>query len=216
MVEPEIENEESQNPHREWLTQHHDQLLQQYESQEISRVEYLKRLVDDDEEKEHRADHDGLLPDFFNRSGFTTALNLELAEIRRMHLPGVILILDVDRLKETNDTMGHLAGDFLLIVYSQIMEVCTRESDHKGRWGGDEFGIFLPASDVKNGAIIAERIRAMIEETLPIIFTDLPWQQSISIGLTEVKDDDTPETLIHRADEAMYEAKQVRNKVVVK
>ncbi len=210
----ESQNPEQENPRREWFVRYHNELLQRYETGEISRVEYLERLADGDEEKEQRADHDPLTG-FFNRNGLDRTLNIELAEIKRLNLPGVMLVLDVDHLKDTNDTMGHLAGDILLIIYSQIMEVCTRKSDPKARWGGDEFGIFLPATDSEHAAIIAERIRATVEEVMPQVFLDLPWQQTISIGLTQVRDDDTPDTLINRADQGLYQAKEKRNKVVI-
>lgn len=202
-----------ENHRREQFVQYHDKLLQIYESGEISRGEYLEKLADLDEEKEQRADHDPLTG-FLNRSGLNSALDIELDEIKRLNLPGVMLVLDVDHLKETNDSMGHFAGDILLIIYSQIMEVCTRKSDHKARWGGDEFGIFLTNTDTENATSVAERIRAMVEEVMSLVFLGLPWQQTVSIGLTQFKSDDTPETLINRADQALYEAKKERNKVV--
>jgi diguanylate cyclase (GGDEF)-like protein len=127
---------------------------------------------------------------------------------RRGETSGV-LVIDADHFKMINDSEGHLAGDKVLRRLVTVMEEQTRSVDMVARFGGEEFIIVL--STLPNQAVAerrAEKVRAAIEAD-----GDLPL--TVSIGVTTIQDQDTSETVLNRADVAMYHAKSLgRNKVV--
>ena len=162
------------------------------------------------------ADHDGLIASFLNNNGLTNSLTGQLSLIKRIKYPACLLALDIDYLKKFNDKLGHVEGDKLIKIYAQVMERHIRISDLKGRVGGDEFVVFLIGADLAGASVVAERIRTDIIQTVKKAFPEINWDQTISIGITQVKEDDDAKTLRERADQALYEAKKDRNKVAVK
>jgi diguanylate cyclase (GGDEF)-like protein len=130
-----------------------------------------------------------------------------------------LLMLDIDLFKKVNDTFGHEAGDEVLRVLAQIGAGICRPMDVFARWGGEEFAMALPGTNVESARIIAEKLRAKIEtqdfahtwhENRSIPFT-------VSIGVTErAPGEQEVETIMKRADEALYKAKGAgRNRVEV-
>ncbi|MDW7971852.1 MAG: diguanylate cyclase [Thermodesulfovibrio sp.] len=117
--------------------------------------------------------------------------------------PFSILMIDIDNFKSINDQYGHNMGDLVLKKVSNIFIKNVRASDIVSRWGGEEFLILLPNTQLDGALTIAERIRSQVEainiETLPKI--------TVSIGVTSYKISETIEKLISRADKALYEAK---------
>lgn len=162
------------------------------------------------------ADHDGLIANFLNNNGLTNSLTGQLSLIKRIKYPACLLALDIDYLKKFNDKLGHVAGDKLIKIYAQVMEQHIRISDLKGRVGGDEFVVFLIGADLAGAKLVAERIRADIIKTVKEAFPNIDWDQTISIGITQVLESDGAKSLRERADQALYEAKKDRNKVSVK
>ena len=158
------------------------------------------------EENEHQALHDPLtgLP---NRSLFHDRIEQAiLAALRDGDSVG-ILIMDVDRFKEVNDTLGHHSGDGLLDELGERLRSVLRESDTVARLGGDEFGIVLPkVGGPAEVAEVAERIRDVLKE--PFVMQGLPLAVEASIGgaLVPAHAEDA-ETIVQRADVAMYLAK---------
>lgn len=186
-------------------------------SGELSRKDFIAQSKAEHQDLENRADHDGLLETFLTIRAFTEAISTDTATGRSVSLSGSMLALDVDKLKRVNDEMGHFAGDILLIVYSQVIEACTGINDKRGRLTkGDELGVFLLGADRKTAELVAERIRTNIKETMSQVFIDLPWEQTVSIGITQAHKGEPPASLLNRADQTLYEAKQERNKVVIK
>ena len=123
-------------------------------------------------------------------------------------------MLDIDHFKNINDTYGHLAGDQVLIAVAQEITRCLRPSDMPVRYGGEEFTVFLPNTTVDNAKIIAERLRAGVEKIRIALSTGKVINVTISVGFTERKDGDSVETIIKRADDALYHAKESgRNRV---
>jgi len=121
-----------------------------------------------------------------------------------------VLILDIDNFKNINDTFGHQKGDNILVTISNILKNTSRTTDCCARWGGEEFIILLPNSDV-NGAIIkAENLRSTIENTI-----SNPAKVTCSFGVSDAyKEDDTIDNIIMRADQALYQAKYMgKNRV---
>jgi diguanylate cyclase (GGDEF)-like protein len=159
-----------------------------------------------EEEKKILAYYDALtaLP---NRNLFTEILEHEIHQVKRYKNSFALLYIDLDRFKFINDTLGHDAGDELLIQVSKRLKRCTRESDTLARFGGDEFLLILsgPNSE-KNAKIVAEKI--IISISKPFILDGHEMHISASVGITFCpKNGHDSSILLKRADIAMYEAK---------
>ncbi len=161
---------------------------------------------------EHRALHDQLtgLP---NRLLFQDRVAQTLRQARRGRSRLAVLLMDLDRFKEVNDTLGHHHGDLLLQQVGPRLLAELREGDTVARLGGDEFAIVLPSStSPTDAAIVAERLRVALERPFPI--DDLSIEVSASIGIAcHPEHGDDVETLVQRADVAMYLAKEGRSGV---
>ena len=120
------------------------------------------------------------------------------------------MIIDVDYFKKVNDTYGHQVGDTTLIEVANILKTNIRESDTVGRWGGEEFVIICPHTNLEGIKIVANIIRGKIEKhQFPVV-----GNKTASFGITIYQDNDNLETIISRADEALYNAKNNgRNRV---
>jgi len=136
----------------------------------------------------------------------------EVQRSRRLRRAFSVLLADVDRFKQYNDTFGHLAGDAALVKIAEVFRRTTRQVDCVARYGGEEFVVMLLEANLATATLVAERIRARVAEQ------DLgEGNLTLSIGVAEYPDGgDTPEELIATADAAMYKAKgSGRNQVVV-
>jgi diguanylate cyclase (GGDEF)-like protein len=139
-----------------------------------------------------------------------------LKQAQRYGYPFTVLLCDLDHFKTINDNFGHDAGDEVLRHCSRILKQHARKSDYVGRWGGEEFVLFLPHTKVSGAVQLAERIRESIETSL-IIFNGNQLKVTISIGISSLEKDDNLESIIARADDALYLAKATgRNKVEFK
>ena len=150
-----------------------------------------------------------------NRRGLFELGKIEFARSKRMYRPFCCLMLDIDNFKHINDTYGHPAGDQVLQELAECSKSSIREVDFIGRYGGEEFLIFLPETDLDTGLRVAERLRASVEK-MPIRVSEQEIYITVSIGVSR-KDENTLEleTLIARADQALYVAKyKGRNQVV--
>ena len=141
-------------------------------------------------------------------------LEAELDKSRRSGQPCSLLMIDLDRFKHTNDTLGHLAGDQVLKTVALQLQAGLRTADVLGRYGGEEFLILLPETPRAQGHAIAERLRLRVEQTT-IPAGGERHRQTLSIGLASCPDDGTSlEALIAEADTALYDAKRAgRNRV---
>ncbi len=136
----------------------------------------------------------------------------EMQRARRHHKPIAFLMIDLDRFKEVNDQRGHLTGDAVLAELATILTTGARESDVCARYGGEEFGLILHETNEAGAVKLAERIRAKVEAaTFPGNL-----KLTISVGVAATDEPTMFTTLIERADEALYIAKQEgRNQVRV-
>lgn len=129
--------------------------------------------------------------------------------------PFCVVMLDVDHFKNFNDTFGHAAGDKVLAEVGKVIMQKLRPTDLAARYGGEEFCIMLPDTDLDGGVVASTRIRQAVASTRVTAPGGgrLP-QITISLGVACVEKDDTPESLIGRADAKLYEAKKNgRNRV---
>jgi diguanylate cyclase len=124
-----------------------------------------------------------------------------------------VMMIDIDHFKNVNDTHGHQGGDHVLIAIAQELSGIIRASDCFARYGGEEFCCLLPETKQESALILAERFRQRIENLNPI-YQDSPIPVTISIGVAQLRNGDSVESLLERADEALYLAKHNgRNRV---
>lgn len=159
------------------------------------------------------------LTGLFNARYFYNRLEIEISRARRYGRPLTLFMLDIDYFKRFNDTYGHLAGDDALKHLAAVLKENTREPDTVARYGGEEFCVILPETDMEKAAVLAERIRARVQEMPLRLGHDGKAEAgkvSVSIGMTILCDQDEgkPERLVRRADKALYRAKsEGRNRV---
>ena len=152
----------------------------------------------------------------YNRRFFDEMLEKQLALARRHNEPLGLLIADLDRFKDFNDTYGHLAGDRLLQQVARILKNSIRSSDVLTRYGGEEFAIIMPATDITAILEKAEKIRQGVESTnFDDIVPGRSLKITISIGAASFPEHGTEYTdLVSAADKALYKAKRGgRNRV---
>jgi len=163
----------------------------------------LKSLED---QLTHQALHDPLTK-LCNRVLFSSRVEQAISRVRRTHLPIAVLFLDLDHFKSINDSLGHAAGDELLVSVTERLRACLRVSDTPARFGGDEFAILLEDLEHANkAALIAERIRKVLCAPFKIAGTEAFISTSIGIAIT-TSGSETPEELLRNADLAMYRSK---------
>ncbi|WP_331871680.1 GGDEF domain-containing protein [Cohnella abietis] len=144
-----------------------------------------------------------------NRRFFQESLLANIALFQLSQLPFSLFIIDIDRFKLINDTYGHPVGDLVLHGLAQLLKAESREVDIVARYGGEEFVLILPNTTEENAKLIAERYRAKIEAT-PMGDLSI----TTSIGIATFKSEDTDQTLISKADQALYFSKtNGRNRV---
>jgi len=147
-----------------------------------------------------------------NRHWMQEMFNRELARAQRGGHPLCLIMVDVDQFKHVNDQFGHIAGDRILAAVADALRDRLRPSDLIARFGGDEFAILLPGADLGQACATAERLREHVERSaLPASKTRV----TISVGITRATGTDMIDSLVHRADSAMYAAKAAgRNRVM--
>ncbi len=157
------------------------------------------------EESRHLATTDALTG-LLNRRAFTEMMRVEIERCRRYGMPLSVLILDIDHFKTINDTFGHAGGDQALCTLGKHLRQVLRVPDSLARWGGEEFVIALKSTDLAGAQVVAERIlgevRALAIETPSGVI-----KATLSIGVTAFDPQDSMETMIERADRALYAAK---------
>jgi diguanylate cyclase (GGDEF)-like protein len=154
----------------------------------------------------HLAHHD-VLTDLPNRALLRERLEQALAELRRGGRSLAVLMLDLDRFKEVNDSLGHPIGDALLRTVTERLQDCVRETDTIGRLGGDEFAIVQRTSDpATDSATLAKRIQEAIDAPFDLDGHHVSIGTSIGVAIAP-GDGDNPDELLKNADLALYRAK---------
>ncbi len=149
----------------------------------------------------------------FNRRSFLKLLDKAVSAANRKQTALSVLLIDLDHFKQINDTYGHGVGDEVLCHFVAVASSCLRSEDVLGRLGGEEFAALLPGTDMADAQLIAERLRSKVaEQASPSTRGPIPL--TISIGIAQYLSEEEPESALHRADQAMYRAKESgRNRV---
>lgn len=175
-------------------------LIQNYESKIIQHTDNLKKLSTTDQ-----------LTGLFNRLYLDNTFKAELEKCKRYERQFSIVLADIDHFKNINDSFGHQVGDLVLTEFADILQQHVRRTDTVGRWGGEEFLIICPETDLEGAAALAENLRLLIS----LHNFDQTGSQTCSFGVTSFLPSDNENIMTSRADKALYKAKeQGRNKVL--
>ncbi|MCW5834812.1 MAG: GGDEF domain-containing protein [Labilithrix sp.] len=153
-----------------------------------------------------------------NRRHLEECLAHEVERAAKAKMPLSLLMIDVDNLKQLNDSGGHAAGDLTLAIVGDVLNDTCRSRDVAARFGGDEFAILLPRTRAAEARIVAERIRSALAERRRVCAAPLDKLLTVSIGICDLASVEAPraQLLLEGADRALYAAKQAgRDRIVV-
>jgi diguanylate cyclase (GGDEF)-like protein len=143
-----------------------------------------------------------------NRRLCTAALEQELARAERFGEPFALVLADIDDFKAVNDRFGHPTGDEVLKAFAGLLHGSIREIDLAGRWGGEEFAVLLPQTDLEGGAKLAERIRHTLAEQELVAANGHTFHVTASFGVAAFPAASSQAQLVAAADRGLYDAKR--------
>ena len=170
----------------------------------------LEQLLKAKQDAEHTAKHDALTG-VGNRRKFDEAYSVEINRIQRYGGELCIMVADIDNFKKINDRYGHGVGDEVLAQFAELLCKLVRPTDVVARIGGEEFVVLMPHTGVSKAVVTADRVRASLAAQR---VSTLMEPVTVSIGVAELEKGESRDSILHRADRALYHAKRTgRNKV---
>jgi len=168
-------------------------------------LEKIIELKDENNQLQAMALIDGLTG-LYNTRFFTSQLGKEMSRTRRTGLPCSLLMMDLDNFKTLNDTLGHMEGNHFLVALAEALRENLRTGDTLCRFGGDEFTVIMPATNLFEAALVADRLIKVVQ----VIAEPLGLGVTLSAGVGEYTTTSSlsPEELVQAADSALYEAKR--------
>ena len=176
-------------------------------TRELSRVNQQLQLQLD--ENRSLAERDALTR-VANRYRLEKGLLEECDRAQRFRLPLSLIAMDIDDFKPINDRHGHAVGDATLVQVVECLEACLRQDDLLARWGGDEFMVIVPKSSLDIARALAERMRHELSKLTAVG----DFKVTLSFGIVERLNDESPASLMARADQALYRSKAAGKDVV--
>lgn len=177
-------------------------------------VVYRQLILQAESVLRHQACTDSLTQ-LHNRRSVLDVIAHEVAAFQRQGRSLVVIVADVDHFKSINDKHGHHCGDLVLQSLAKVLQVGVRSMDHVARWGGEEFLVVLPSTDIEDARIVAERLRACVAAQV-CHSAKGPIPVTMTLGMAQLHEGESVEQLISRADQALYQGKQDgRNRVVL-
>ncbi|MDP9149925.1 MAG: diguanylate cyclase, partial [Myxococcota bacterium] len=157
-----------------------------------------------------------MLTGLMNRRAFASFMESELGRCQRHEYPLCFALLDVDHFKLINDTHGHAAGDAVLASIGELLRELLRRSDMAARWGGEEFVVAYTSTDLAGAGVAAERLREALQARVVLDDAGQPIPFTASLGIASWRPGEPLESLVDRADRAMYASKTGgRNRVTL-
>lgn len=142
-----------------------------------------------------------------NRRSLIAKAEKEIKDSQSSGEPLAMLVIDIDHFKQVNDQHGHLCGDYILSKTAKVMQSTLRKEDVVGRWGGEEFLVLLPNADTATLNDLAERLRLAVEKSV-FIYDSKRISISVTIGAATLINEDSFDSLVSRADRALYIGKE--------
>ncbi len=187
-----------------------DVMQQRFRSMEDETEAMRQRL-----QEEHRRALTDALTELPNREAYEERMDLEFERWQRYGQPMTMVVTDIDKFKNINDSYGHLAGDKVIQIMAKELRRRIRKTDFVARYGGEEFVILLPETEAEVAREVMEKTRQMVEK-LPFHFRNERVQITMSFGVSQMVKGLSRQEQFERADKALYQAKQQgRNRVVV-
>lgn len=181
----------------------------------ITILKNFAKIVVDELELRQAASRDGLTG-VLTRRAWTAQADAEIERSKRYGRRLSLAIMDIDQFKAINDTYGHLAGDRVIRHLAEVVKYLMRRSDFLGRFGGEEFVLMMPEAGRPDALAAAERIRTTFADAAVNLGGGRALTCTTSLGISELSDSDTLDTLLGRADRALYDAKETgRNRTAV-
>ncbi len=150
-----------------------------------------------------------------NRRNMILRIEQEKEKLDLNGRPFALVMIDIDNFKHVNDEYGHDCGDYVLVAIAETISLTIRKQDLVARWGGDEFLVMLPETDIDGGRVVAEKIRARILHT-PFVYHELDIPVTLTLGVGLCDQITGIGNCIRKADQALYEGKQAgKNRVSV-
>ena len=175
---------------------------------DVTDVATGKRALEHANQQLERLSSTDRLTGLLNRGTWENLLDAEFERYRRYGHNSVLVMFDIDHFKAVNDTHGHLVGDEVIREVARITRESLRQADRPGRYGGEEFGIILPETDINGALVICEHIRETIAEQV-IESGDDTIQCTVSMGLASLSGElDNYMQWLQKADRALYQAKE--------
>lgn len=180
----------------------------------IAKLEEANARLEVEKERSDYLANNDYLTGIFNRRYMVKKMKEEYIKFLISKEPFSIGIFDIDNFKKINDSYGHECGDFILVSLTRSIKESIRENDCFARWGGEEFIIMLPQTDVKNAVILFERIREKVQNT-KYNYNGLELNITFTCGVSEIAEKESIDNCIVCADTALYKGKTSgKNKVV--
>jgi diguanylate cyclase (GGDEF)-like protein len=192
------------------------------QNSEIYRLKNVELTREIEERKKVQAELERIatldpLTGLFNRRHFFELTQQELERSRRYNRPISIIMLDIDHFKQVNDRFGHLVGDRVIVEVARRIQKALRRIDLACRYGGEEFAILLPETNLRQAEMVATRLWQLVTKQ-PTVSGELKLKITVSVGVAtyQLEGMITVDTLLDQADQAMYQAKEAgRNRVVI-
>ena len=197
-------------------TQSVEQSQQQFDAQMTDAMGEIDSLRDE-LEKVRKESLTDALTGLANRKAFDQTLDKIISDKSNDNPVFSVVIADIDHFKQFNDTYGHLVGDKVLKYVSKIIKACVKGKDLAARFGGEEFTLLLPDTDISGAEIVSEQVRSAIEKTNLVdkSANEDYGKVTISIGVSQYRPNEQSQEVLERADKALYQAKEKgRNRVV--
>lgn len=196
-----------------------DYLTKPFDQEELRcRIKIGERIINLEKRILDLANTDSLTG-VLNRRAFMERIQVEICRSVRENVPLSLILADIDHFKQINDQYGHQVGDLVLQRFAGVITAYCRGYDFVGRYGGEEFVVCLPGIDCLKASSVAERMRRGIEATrisIPNSVHEISITTSFGVASLRIESEESPDSVIGRADNAMYQAKhEGRNRIHV-